>query len=646
MNKNYLILGLVFLSGTAFAQKNLTGVPKKEAAHQVNANVESTVCTPGSVATIENRAPGDPIIYEDFANGLAGNTTFGAWTTSGADGAIWLYDTDGPNGNFSSTAQVITSTTASNGFMIFDSNLSNNTAPYVNRVGQLVSPVMDLSAYTNVTMIFQQAWRHCCDNSFEYYAEVSSDGFTSEVLQVIISDRGTQPFFNGVNAVPGTMTTKIDLTNVLSMVANPTTVQVRFNHDGSGGTSHYFWMIDDFSLIEARSNDLEATGRRHYLNTPLLYGLDYPIVPVDQRVPFSFYGGANNVGSSTANNAILTVNVKQGTTTVYTGTSSTTTIPPATSNDSLNVSSWNPGSTTTTPNNTYTVEYVISHGTADDDNTDNMLTRTVYLHQTIYARDEGTPAGNVRTGYIKSLSGSLGEALEIGNVFEISTTDTITDIQIGLASSSINTAAVVGKTIVGKVYLWDGTTYSLIAETDFYTLVSGNFGQAVTLPLLAPVAVNSGDDLLVVASHSGGAADGTEDVGFGTAGVVDDGTVLGFTGGSLFQLTAPQAVIVRPVFNENVSVGENETGFYLGQNAPNPFNGYTSVSYSLTKNATVSFDVVDITGKLVYSSSEGEKAAGVHKIQLNAEGFAAGVYYYTLTVNGQKMTKKMVITEK
>lgn len=642
MNKNYLILGLVFLTGTAFAQINLTGVPKKSAANTLSPSVENTTGAVNS-ATFENRAPGDPIISEDFANGLSGNTAFGAWTTSGVDGAIWLYDTDGPNGNFSSTAQVITSTTAANGFMIFDSNLSNNTPPYVNRVGQLVSPVMDLSAYTNVTMIFQQAWRHCCDNAFEYYAEVSSDGFTSEVLQVIVSDRGTQPFFNGVNAVPGTITTKVDLTNVLSMVGNPTTVQVRFNHDGSGGTSHYFWMIDDFSLIEARANDLEATGRRHYLNTPLLYGLDYPVVPTDQRMPFSFYGGANNVGSSTQTQSILTVNVKQGVTTIYTGTSTGVSIAPATSNDSLNVSSWDPTGAAIA---TYTVEYNISSSATDDDPTDNMLTRTVYLHDNIYARDEGTPAGNVRTGSIRSLSGSLGEALEIGNVFEISNVDTITDVQIGLASSSINTAAVVGKTMVGKVYLFDGTTYSLIAETDFYTLATADFGTAKTLPLLLPVQVNAGDDLLVVASHSGGAADGTEDVGFGTAGVVDDGTVLGFTGGSLFQLTAPSAVIVRPVLRNNTSVGENEIGFYLGQNEPNPFNGFTSISYSLTKNANVTFDVVDITGKLVYSSNEGEKASGVHKIQMNSEGFAAGVYYYTMTVNGAKMTKKMVVTEK
>jgi len=641
MNKNYLILGLVFLSGTAFAQKNLTGVPKKTAAYTLSPSVENT--TGAVAATIENRAPGDPIISEDFANGLTGNTAFGAWTTSGADGALWLYDTDGPNGNFSSTAQVITSVTAANGFMIFDSNLSNNTAPYVNRVGQLVSPVIDLSAYTNVTMIFQQAWRHCCDGSFEYYAEVSSDGFASEVFQVIISNRGTQPFFNGVNAVPGTMTTKIDLTNVLAMVGNPTTVQVRFNHDGSGGTSHYFWMIDDFSLIEARSNDLKATGRRHYLNTPLLYGLDYPIVPTDQRVPFSFYGGANNVGSTTQTNSILTVNVKQGATVVYTGTSTGVSIPAATSNDSLNVSSWTPGAATS---DTYTVEYIVSSSVSDDDNTDNMLTRTVYLHDDIYARDEGTPAGNIRTSYIKSLSGSLGEALEIGNVFEINAADVITDVQIGLASSSINTAAVVGKTIVGKVYAYDGVTYSLIGETDFFTLATSNFGAAVTLPLLLPVNVNAGDDILVVATHSGGAADGTEDVGFGTSGVVDDGTVLGFTGGSLFQLTSPSAVIVRPVLRNNISVNENETDFYLGQNSPNPFNGYTSISYSLTKGANVTFDVVDITGKLVYSSNEGEKAAGIHKIQMNAEGFAAGVYYYTITVNGAKMTKKMVLTEK
>jgi hypothetical protein len=42
--------------------------------------------------------------YEDFANGLNGNNGVGAWTTTGVDSALWLYDLDGPNGNFSDTS--------------------------------------------------------------------------------------------------------------------------------------------------------------------------------------------------------------------------------------------------------------------------------------------------------------------------------------------------------------------------------------------------------------------------------------------------------------------------------------------------------------------------------------------------------------
>ena len=81
-------------------------------------------------------------------------------------------------------------------------------------------------------------------------------------------------------------------------------------------------------------------------------------------------------------------------------------------------------------------------------------------------------------------------------------------------------------------------------------------------------------------------------------------------------------------------------GSVLGQNAPNPFDGFSTVTYKLTKDASaVSFIVTDVTGRVV-SSEKASSNTGTHTIKLGS--YAAGVYYYTLNVDGKTSTKKMI----
>jgi hypothetical protein len=55
--------------------------------------------------------------------------------------------------------------------------------------------------------------------------------------------------------------------------------------------------------------------------------------------------------------------------------------------------------------------------------------------------------------------------------------------------------------------------------------------------------------------------------------------------------------------------------------------------------------VYDVTGQLVESVDQGTQVAGQHSVNLNTTGYAPGVYFYTLNVDGVKVTKKMVIGE-
>lgn len=95
----------------------------------------------------------------------------------------------------------------------------------------------------------------------------------------------------------------------------------------------------------------------------------------------------------------------------------------------------------------------------------------------------------------------------------------------------------------------------------------------------------------------------------------------------------------------NASIDELSNGAKIEQNYPNPTNGMTTVKYSLEEAAEISFEVIDITGKVVFASNEGNKSNGVHVIDIDTKDFNAGVYFYSVIVNGSKLTKKMTVSK-
>lgn len=84
-----------------------------------------------------------------------------------------------------------------------------------------------------------------------------------------------------------------------------------------------------------------------------------------------------------------------------------------------------------------------------------------------------------------------------------------------------------------------------------------------------------------------------------------------------------------------------EKGFALGQNAPNPFTGSSKVDFQLAKNANSAlFIVTDVMGRVISSENV---ATTVGKHSINLTSYAAGVYYYSLNVDGNVTTKKMIV---
>lgn len=84
--------------------------------------------------------------------------------------------------------------------------------------------------------------------------------------------------------------------------------------------------------------------------------------------------------------------------------------------------------------------------------------------------------------------------------------------------------------------------------------------------------------------------------------------------------------------------------FQLDQNAPNPFNPFTTLRYRLSESGDVSLKVFDCRGKLVRTLVDGEtRQAGSYSMQVNLSDRPSGVYFYALEQNGRTLTKKMTL---
>lgn len=90
---------------------------------------------------------------------------------------------------------------------------------------------------------------------------------------------------------------------------------------------------------------------------------------------------------------------------------------------------------------------------------------------------------------------------------------------------------------------------------------------------------------------------------------------------------------------KNIAVSD----FQVAQNYPNPFTGATEIGVSLKKASSVSLKVNDLLGRQVLDIPAQSYAAGEIVIPVNAPTLTKGVYTYTVTVNGNSITKKMVV---
>jgi hypothetical protein len=95
-----------------------------------------------------------------------------------------------------------------------------------------------------------------------------------------------------------------------------------------------------------------------------------------------------------------------------------------------------------------------------------------------------------------------------------------------------------------------------------------------------------------------------------------------------------------------IGIKEFDNNFSLSQNAPNPFTNETTIAYQLkTAAKSVSLVIYDVAGVKLFDKVQTNLGAGKYTVEVNNANFASGVYFYSLIVDGNQITKKMVVTE-
>lgn len=493
-------------------------------------------------------------------------------------------------------------TTAATGYALINSDAAGSGQTQNATI--VTSSVINCTGKANVSIIFQQSTRHFQEL---YYVVVSNDnGATWTDFQV-----NTSMAVNTNSANPA-----LAQVNISSVAANQANVKVGFKYIGA---YDWFWAVDDVQLVETDNYDLAANG--YYWGVEGTWGprLPYYQTPIAQINPIHFAGLIENKGAMSQSDVTFTAGIASA---AYTGTSPMGTLTPN-AMDTFDIAlTFTPAASVAN----FTVVGGANSGATDAYPVDNAAPALAFATtQTTYARD----AQVVQAG-----SYNQGEGYEMGNIFDITANQTLTGVDVFVASTSTANCQ-----IYGLLYTIDGGgNFVYGAPTALHTVTAGELGTMITLPLTNTFPLTAGNSyLLVVGSYGDGGA--TDDFVVGTSGISEAQTTYYLDGnentGTWYYSTSTP--MVRMNFNASLSVSENAANVNVNV-FPNPVVGEATIEVNGAVASAIT--VLDLAGKVVYTTNAAE---GTSKVSFSTANFSAGVYTVNVSTNAGTVTKKMVV---
>ncbi len=108
---------------------------------------------------------------------------------------------------------------------------------------------------------------------------------------------------------------------------------------------------------------------------------------------------------------------------------------------------------------------------------------------------------------------------------------------------------------------------------------------------------------------------------------------------SISVMTVQKDEIWTSVKENNIPVFDYD----VMQNYPNPFTGSSTVKVNVRQTTTLSLEVVNMMGQVVYTVDAGVAQPGMNTINIDGTKLTTGVYFYTVKAGETSITKKMIV---
>ena len=516
-------------------------------------------------------------------------------------------------------AMATTGTTATNGYAFFDGIQYLLTVPPVVEIqnSSITSSTIDLSLYSqpSITLSFNQRFRHF--NYDETYVEMSQDGGSTWV------------YSQQVNA--GEATNGTSLQNNLSLIVPvlpSANTKIRFRWSSTSDSddygSGYGWMIDDVKLVEPYADEFTLTK---VWTGDIVQKWDYYSTPLTQVIPMTVGAVISNMGG-VSQTKVVSIEILQGTTSVYTATENITILPGV--SDTL----WHTSTFTPTSNGVYTVKFTLP---TDAINTNNTQSEDFEVTPNIYGHN--FPISGTSFFGFNTVDAEIG----MGNLYEINANQQLNGINVQFATGTTVSTEV-------RCELWevvDGIQGTMNFITDVtYTVPSPlNTANPTTIAFSSPAQMEAGKLYMVILKTY---QDATNKLRIRSSVKGDDDfSTIGYgpfaTGGVVNYFSGwGKAPYISLNFDPTIGINETSTEISGVSIYPNPSSSSVNLEMNIATPSEVSIQVTDLSGKVVATQNLGFLPLGKNQTTIQSASFNNGLYYVTILSNGTSVTKKFI----
>ena len=516
-------------------------------------------------------------------------------------------------------AMATTGTTATNGYAFFDGIQYLLTVPPVVEIqnSSITSSTIDLSLYSqpSITLSFNQRFRHF--NYDETYVEMSQDGGSTWV------------YSQQVNA--GEPTNGTSLQNNLSLIVPvlpSANTKIRFRWSSTSDSddygSGYGWMIDDVKLVEPYADEFTLTK---VWTGDIVQKYDYYSTPLTQVIPMTVGAVISNMGG-VSQTKVVSIEILQGTTSVYTATENITILPGV--SDTL----WHTSTFTPTSNGVYTVKFTLP---TDAINTNNTQSEDFEVTPNIYGHN--FPISGTSFFGFNTVDAEIG----MGNLYEINANQQLNGINVQFATGTTVSTEV-------RCELWevvDGIQGTMNFITDVtYTVPSPlNTANPTTIAFSSPGQMEAGKLYMVILKTY---QDATNKLRIRSSVKGDDDfSTIGYgpfaTGGVVNYFSGwGKAPYISLNFDPTIGINETSTEISGVSIYPNPSSSSVNLEMNIATPSEVSIQVTDLSGKVVATQNLGFLPLGKNQTTIQSASFNNGLYYVTISSNGTSVTKKFI----